>query len=73
MPAKKPAAKPEATTSIANSTFEVTSPSTNEHDVAAVVAMSEAMKEIAIAMQKIADTATRSTVMNAPMIMMGGK
>ena len=46
------------------------SPPTNEHDVAAVVAMSEAMKELAVAMQKIADAGKgRTTHMNAPLLL----
>ena len=50
------------------------SPPTNEHDVQAVAAMSNAAKELAIAIQKIADASKgRQTVMNAPMINFEGK
>lgn len=68
---KKKTAKPMAIT-VSACSFDASTPATNEHDAAAVIAMADAIKEIAIAMQKIADTTKgRATSMNAPMLSFG--
>lgn len=66
MATKKTAVQPGTT--ISNSIFNCNAAATSEHDVASVVAMSEAVREMAIAMQKIADTAKSAPATTAPMI-----